>query len=128
MWYEERLPTFMAEDAGGGVAEIGVDELSGYDSVAEEGLAWELLMLYRGRSFETPTICKMSVGLAGIGGSVVPATSNQLPRHKASERLKHTIHLPSTSASPIPPISQALHGSVNSLFPTYSDQGFPNQY
>ena len=31
--------TFVAEDGGGGVAEIGIDELSGYDSVTEEGLA-----------------------------------------------------------------------------------------
>ena len=29
----------MTEDAGSGVAEIGVDKLSGYDSVTEEGLA-----------------------------------------------------------------------------------------
>ena len=28
----------MAEDGGSGIAEIGVDELSGYDSVTEEGL------------------------------------------------------------------------------------------
>ena len=31
--------TFVAEDAGSGIAKIGVDELSGYDSVTEEGLA-----------------------------------------------------------------------------------------
>ena len=30
----------MAEDGSSGVAEVGVDELSGYDSVTEEGLAW----------------------------------------------------------------------------------------
>ena len=29
----------MAEDAGSGIAEIGVDELSGDDSMTEEGLA-----------------------------------------------------------------------------------------
>lgn len=29
----------MAEDGGGRIAEIRVDELSGYDSVTEEGLA-----------------------------------------------------------------------------------------
>ena len=31
--------TFVAEDAGAGVAKISVDELSGYDPVTEEGLA-----------------------------------------------------------------------------------------
>ena len=30
----------MAEDGGGRIAEIRVDELSGYDSVTEEGLPW----------------------------------------------------------------------------------------
>ncbi len=69
----------MAEDAGGGVAEIGVDELSGYDSMTEEGLPWGSLMRYRGRRFENRTICKMGIGLARIGGSVVPDTTNQLP-------------------------------------------------
>ena len=32
---------FMAEDCGGGVTEVGVDELAGNDTVTEEGLAWE---------------------------------------------------------------------------------------
>ena len=35
----------MAEDGSCGVPEIGVDELSGYDSMAEEGLTWALLIL-----------------------------------------------------------------------------------
>ena len=33
----------MAEDGGGGVAEVGVDELAGDNAVAVEGLAWGFL-------------------------------------------------------------------------------------
>lgn len=51
----------MPEVAGGGVAKVGVDELSGYDSVKEEGLAQWLLMLYRDRSFVNRLICKTGV-------------------------------------------------------------------
>ena len=74
----EREPTFVTKDGGSGVAEIGIDELSGYDSVTEEGLPWGLLILHREGSYENRTVCKMSVGLAGVGGSVVPSTLSQL--------------------------------------------------
>ena len=63
----------MAEDGGGRIAEIRVDELSRYDSVTEEGLPWGSLILYREGSFEDHTICKMGVGLTSIRGSVVPS-------------------------------------------------------
>lgn len=33
----------MAEDCGGGVAEVGVDQLSRDDAMAKEGLAWNML-------------------------------------------------------------------------------------
>ena len=76
-WYEGE-PTFVTKDGGSGVAEIRIDELSGYDSVTEEGLPWGLSILHREGSYENRTICKMGVGLAGIGGSVVPSTLSQL--------------------------------------------------
>ena len=76
-WYEGE-PTSVIKDGGGGVAEIGIDELSGYDSMTEEGLPWGLLILHREGSYENRTICKMGIGLAGIGGSVVPSTLSQL--------------------------------------------------
>ncbi len=107
----------MAEDAGAGVAELGVDKLPGYDSVTEEGLAWGLLMLYRGDGFENRTICEMGVGLAGIRGSVVPENSNQLHELKAQECRRHTIRLQSTSALPILPTCQALYEGINSHSP-----------
>ena len=69
--------TFVAEYGSSRIAEVGVDELFGYDSVTEEGLAWGLSTLYQDTSFETRTICKMCIRLSSIRGSVVPATSNQ---------------------------------------------------
>ena len=76
----------MTEDAGGGVAKIGVDELSGYDPMTEEGLPWELSMLYRNRrSFENRTICKMGVGLSSIRRSVVPIHNHQPHSYNAPE-------------------------------------------
>ena len=103
----------MAEDAGGGIAEIGVDKLPGYDSVTEEGLAWGLSMLSQGGTFENRTICEMGVGLAGIGGSVVPGNASQPHWYKAQEYLRLTIRLQSASASPVLPIYQALYEGVN---------------
>ena len=68
----------MTKYGGSGVAEIRIDELSGYDSVTEEGLPWVLLALHTEGSYENRTICMMGVGLAGVGGSVVPSTLSQL--------------------------------------------------
>lgn len=48
--------TFMSEDGGAGVADVCVDELAGDDLVAVEGL----------------TIGEVGVGLAGVGGGIVP--------------------------------------------------------
>ena len=52
---------FVAEDCGGCVAGIGVDKLTGDYAVAEEGGA----------------VGKVSVGLAGIGGGVVPVEDGE---------------------------------------------------
>ena len=49
----------VAEDGGCGVPQVGVDELPRDDSVAEEGLP----------------IGKMGVGLACVGGGIVPVHS-----------------------------------------------------
>ena len=68
----------MTKDGGSGVAEIRIDELSGYDSVTEEGLPWGLLILHREGSYENRTICEMGIGLARIRGSVVPTPLSQL--------------------------------------------------
>lgn len=51
----------MAEDGSSGVAEIGVDELSGYDLVTEKGLPWRLSISYQRDRFEYRTICKMCI-------------------------------------------------------------------
>ena len=51
----------MAENGSGSVAQIGVNELSGYDSVTEEGLAWGLSILSREEGFESRTICEMRI-------------------------------------------------------------------
>ena len=51
----------MAKDGSSGVAKIGVNELSGYDSVTEEGLPWRLLISYRKGCSENHTICKMCI-------------------------------------------------------------------
>ena len=47
---------FVAEDGGAGGARVGVDELAGDYAVSEESLA----------------VREVRVGLAGVGGSVVP--------------------------------------------------------
>ena len=48
---------FVVEDCGGGVAGVCVDEHTGDDAVAGEGLA----------------VCGVSVGLTGVGGGIEPA-------------------------------------------------------
>ena len=53
--------TFMTEDGSSGVTEVGINELSGYDSVTEKGLPWRLLISYQRARFEYRTICKMCI-------------------------------------------------------------------
>lgn len=52
----------MAEDGGRGVAEVGVDQLTRDNAVTVEGL----------------TVREVGVGLAGVGGGVVPASLGEL--------------------------------------------------
>jgi len=61
----------VAEDCSGGVAEVGVDELSGDDAVTVEGLAWACLAELRMVEMEL-TVGEMGVRLASIGGGIEP--------------------------------------------------------
>lgn len=83
--------TFVSKDGGGGVPEVRVDELTGYDLVAVESLP----------------VGHVGVRLASIGGGIIPAIHQQRSASSGwSER--QTSHLESASLWRALRVSQAL--------------------